>query len=272
MLDSQTNAVTARNKINCLLDNIIPTMHEEATIKDKQDLIDEYVAQLREFEEKGKNQETRFLRLRQGIEAFQKDLKEAIKQNQGTASEELKTVQANIKALKEELDKTNGFWTNCVDTLGKVAGMASSTSGILKLAPGIIPSFLSALSVFGNALGPIKQKADERNEKLNQLNSFEKQETNILARIEDLKQAANEVNALDKTFEHLADRLGALQSIWRSLDKDAQTLRESLTAMEKAIHGGSKLSIEVKTRSMIPSYKLFATALDAYCSATAPKQ
>ncbi|PPR07958.1 hypothetical protein CVT24_002534 [Panaeolus cyanescens] len=272
MLESQTTATTARNQINTLIHDIIPTMEEEAEISDKKDIINDYISKLRTFEDKGKEQEKRFLRLKQDIESFQKELKDAIEQNQTAATEELRTVEGRIKALKEELDKTGGFWTNCIDTLGNVAGMASSTSGILKFAPAIVPGFLGAgLSVFGNLLGPLKQKSDERKAKIKDLDDLRKKQGDLQARIEDLKKAMAEVNALDDTFKRLADRLGALHAIWRMLDSDAQTLRESLGAIDDAIKKGNKLYVKMATKSIVVPYQLFASALQAYCLATAPK-
>ncbi|PPR05129.1 hypothetical protein CVT24_010385 [Panaeolus cyanescens] len=271
MLKSQETATTARNQINTLIHDIVPTMEEVADIADKREIIDDYIAKLKTFEERGMDQETRFLRLKQNIEAFQKDLKDAIAENLAEANEELKKVEARIKTLKEDLEQTGGFWADCIDTLGNAAGIASSANGILQMAPAIVPSFFSAgLSIFGNLFGDFQKKAEERKAKTKELNELVKKKGDLETRIEDLKVAMAEVNALDD-FKHLSDRLGALHAIWRMLDSDAQTLRESLEAIDAAINKGNKLYVKMATKGIIVPYKLFASALQTYCLATAPK-
>ncbi|TFK71344.1 hypothetical protein BDN72DRAFT_837718 [Pluteus cervinus] len=83
-------------------------------------------------------------------------------------------------------------------------------------------------------------------------------------RISNLQATVADLKNLDHTFNDITPRLHAIQSIWRMLITDAQTLRERLLSMPLAGHTKGFI-LYAKTVQAI--YGSLYYALDQYCLA-----
>ncbi|PPQ68186.1 hypothetical protein CVT24_005073 [Panaeolus cyanescens] len=300
---SQSTANKAYSEIDKLLHVIMPIASGNFDIKRKDKAIKAYIAKLEAFDVEAQEHAERFLRLQQRVEQFRVELKSTVEKQLDEVKERIEKIERDIKALQAELDKTSGFLAGAWEALklagpdivkgaGKSTGIGASiggvaaTAGIAALAPTVgIGLLVAGFAAVGWTMfkGYQQREAQRKGAQL-RIGSYAayahiplrieteetirdlKQEKEALTlREEELKKALERLVDLDKTFDHLIDRLGAIHGVWRMLITDAQRLKKKLVDIDET---DDDLITEMTAATVKATYEALMDAINTYAAAT----
>ncbi|KAF9035132.1 hypothetical protein BJ165DRAFT_1615510 [Panaeolus papilionaceus] len=284
MTISQTTANKAYSEIQTLLTVIMPIAEGNYDITKKGNAIKNYITKLEKFDVEAQDNAKRFLRLQQDVEIFRVTLKASVKNQLEEVTQRLERIDKDIKALQEQLDKTSGFFAGAWEVLqlagpemakgagkaisiGTTAGGIAATAGLAALAPAVGVGILVAgfAAIGWSIFKGYETRAAQRKEKEDKIESLKQEKEDLTRTQEELKETLKRLYSLDKTFDRLIDRLGALQGIWRMLITDAQRLKIKLVDLDET---EDDLIAELTAVNVKAAYEALKEALDAYSLAT----
>ncbi|PPR03910.1 hypothetical protein CVT24_008090 [Panaeolus cyanescens] len=212
ILATQETATTGHNQIKTFIHDIIPTVTGEGDIKDKEDILKTYIQNIKHFKETGENDETRLLRLRQKIEAFQKNITATITEDISSVNGDLKTIVAKIKVVQGEVERLDAWFEKYYSTLTD-HGVSHGTVGLMRLSPRYMTQRIVEASTGSSEA---HRKSEERLEQRLSLEKLKHDETLIIHQTEPaLQSTMTRVTQLGSTFTHLTGQLNAIHSVWR---------------------------------------------------------
>ncbi|KAF8155397.1 hypothetical protein B0H34DRAFT_675599 [Crassisporium funariophilum] len=267
------------NREQGLLTIILPIIKGDYQLEKKLKLLNNYIKSLEAFQKDAKENATRFLQLKQHVDAFRINLKQTVSDQPTLVEAKIKVIDEKIARLQADLDATSGFFAGCWEvlklagpnlanlagaTLGAAGtvGTIAATAGLAAMAPvagvGILPdgwprgSWLLYLWWCQRL-----SKPEGRYAKMNKITDLKEKREEKALQLQQLKEVMEELRELDVVFDRM--------SIWRMLITDLQRLHLSLSDLSKA--DLTDIAFKVISRQVQVMYKALQLSLDQYCLA-----
>ncbi|TFK71345.1 hypothetical protein BDN72DRAFT_463096 [Pluteus cervinus] len=267
---SRTSANQVKGSIGTLLQVIIPILDNKYARETQQLALDGYIKSVEQFEREGLAHKNGFATLRDQVESFRIRLHENVfgKTEQVRASKV--RIDAQISQLEGELQQTDGLFAYLLRHFKSVprTGLGPSFAAIkaLKaLSPlVVVGAFVVGIGALGVSVKAAHSQGKVDKEKQSDLTKLKHVEMTVAARLSDMEAVAARMAKLDRAFNGIVPRLGAIQNIWQMLIMDAQTLRERLDFMA---HAEEDVTFGLCAKTVEALYESLYYALDQYCLA-----